>query len=91
MRTATATAPVERKRPCAALQAIDGTVYGLMQLQGGMTDPLAKGDHYATLRTGVQLRRSHDDAVLHALDVLRAMACAWAGMAGWKAILAMRR
>ena len=67
---ATAATPVERRRPRDALQAIDNTVYGLLQLQGGVTDPLAKGDHYVPLRTGVQLRRSHDDAVLHARDVL---------------------
>ena len=66
----------------AALQVIDNTVYGLMQLQGGVTDPLAKGEHYATLRTEVQLRRSHDDAVLHARDVLHGDGMCMAGMAG---------
>ena len=69
----------------AAPQAIDNTVYGLMQLQGGVTDPLAKGDHYATLRTEVRLRRSHDDAVLHAWDVLHVdgMCMGWHGWHGW--------
>ena len=72
----------------AALQAIDNTAYGLMQRQGGVTDPLANGDHYATLRTGVQLRRSSDDS---ALDFQYSNGRCMAGMAGCKAILAMRR
>lgn len=80
--------PLSENARAAALQAIDGTVYGLMQLQGDVTDPLVKGDHYVTLRTGVQLRSSHDDAVLHALDVLHGDGSC---MAGCKAILAMRR
>ena len=66
----------------AALQAIDNSVYGLMQLQGGMTDLLANDEYYVTLRTVVQLRRSRDDAVLHVDGMC---------MAGQKAILAMRR
>ena len=47
----------------AALQAVDDAVYGLMQLLDGVSDPLSNDECYVTLR------RSSDDAVLHALDL----------------------
>ena len=53
----------------AALQAIDDTVYGLMQLLDGVTTPLANATHGVALRTTVELRDSSDDTVQHALDL----------------------
>ena len=53
----------------AALQAVDDAVYGLMQLLDGVSDPLSNDECYVTLRTTAELRRSSDDAVLHALDL----------------------
>ena len=83
MRTATATPQLSEDARAAALQSTDNTVYGLMQLQGGVTAPPAKGEYYVALRTEVQLRRSHDDAVLHARDVLHGdgMCMSWHGWA----------
>ena len=53
----------------AALQAVDDALYGLMQLLDGVSDPLSNDECYVTLRTTAELRRSSDDAVLHALDL----------------------
>ena len=53
----------------AALQAVDDAIYGLTQLLDGVSDPLANDEHYVALRTTVELRRSSDDAVLHAVNL----------------------